>query len=72
MSHPTHSPPLSSRQLPLPLAPSEQMAPDPPPATVVDLPTRRVWSALGPAAQVRLRHTLLRVLQEVVRDAGQC
>jgi hypothetical protein len=47
------------------------MRPGPPAATVADLATRRVWSTLPLAMQVRLRHALLRVLQEVVRDAGQ-
>jgi hypothetical protein len=65
-------PPLpSGRQLPLPLAPTELPRPGPPAAAVADLATRQVWPTLPPAMQARLRHALLRVLQEVARDAAQ-
>jgi hypothetical protein len=70
---PTSHPP-TSRQLPLPLAVSGVMLQHvvlaAPPTTATDVATHQVWSGLSPAMQTDLRRTAVRVLREVVGDAG--
>jgi len=60
----------TGRQLPLPLAGAE-LPLVAPPRTVAAIASGQVWPGLSPAAQLHLRRTLRRILQEVMGDAGQ-
>jgi hypothetical protein len=72
----TQSPPLTaprtpSHQLALPLARSPVARPIALPTAEAEIAAHQVWSSLSPALQAHLHHTALRILQEVVRDAGR-
>ena len=62
---------LIGRQLVLPLDLPHPRLWVPPPAPGGDLALPRVWASLPPMLQVQVRLALRRVVQEVVRDAGQ-
>jgi hypothetical protein len=60
-----------SRQLPLPVAvPAARSTLLPTPTA--DVAADQVWASLSPALRIDLRRAAGRILQEVVRDAGQC
>jgi hypothetical protein len=62
----------TSRQLPLPLAVPAAARSPLLPIPAADVTADQVWSSLSPALQAELRRAAGRILQEVVRDAGQC
>jgi hypothetical protein len=66
--------PPSGRQLPLPLpAPAValvRVAPARLGVAATDVAVHRVWGGLPPPMQTHLRRTALRILREVVGDAG--
>jgi hypothetical protein len=70
---PTGDPP-SARQLPLPLpAPGValvRVAPARLGVAATDVAVHRVWVGLPPPVRTQLRRTALRILREVVGDAG--
>lgn len=69
-SSPAQLPPCRpSHQLPLPLeAPLARPTPSRP---TITLTLRQVWASLSPSLQAQVRQTLLRVMQEIVRDGQQ-
>jgi hypothetical protein len=61
----------TNQQLPLPLAGREAAHPGLLPLPVVEVATHQVWASLSPVLRADVRHAARRILQEVVRDAGQ-
>jgi hypothetical protein len=59
-------PPAPSRQLPLPLDPPRSPLPLPLPASTIS--AGQVWRTLAPGLQATVRHALLQVAQEVLRE----
>lgn len=59
-------PPAPSRQLLLPFDPPSSPLPPPLPASTIS--TRQVWRSLAPDLQATVRHALLHVAQEVLRE----
>jgi hypothetical protein len=71
LSPPQAALPTPSHQLALPRALSPLTRPVAPPTAEAEIAAHQVWSSLSPRLQAHLHHTALRILQEVVRDAGR-
>jgi hypothetical protein len=61
----------TSRQLLLPLAVPAAARSALLPLPAADVAAHQVWASLSPTLQADLRRAARRILQEVVRDAGQ-
>ena len=61
----------TGQQLSLPLVGLDATHPGLLPLPAAEVATDQVWASLSPVLRADVRHAARRILQEVVRDAGQ-